>query len=446
MKEMKEIKKYDVVIIGAATSGVYFARKMAKRGFSVKVIEKLSAEKTGTKYDIFHVTRTDINTFDIPAVREGDPEWAFEFTDNHFSSPSNKYSIPTVAETVGLHMQPYTALMARRAVEAGAEIEYCASFREFVFSDGVISGVRYDSENGPAEIGAKVVVDCSGPCAVGRRALPNGYGVERFALTDEDMFYVVLRYVRFPEAQINTFWLHAKSWYAPFSMNPTDKIIGTGSTGSIERAEKEARRLDETTLPEGGEVLRTEKGITPYRRPPYSLVADNFIVSGDAACLTKPDCGEGVTSSMVMMDIAAEVLAEALGNGDTSKEALWKINTEYNKKQGADFCLVRALLTKVVNAVKDEEIEYCFESNILNSKFLNGDKLTPADIVNAVKEVAKGVSKKNISAATIGAALKGAALGAELREHYMLFPQSPAKFDSWCRRSDKLWKKVGKVK
>ncbi len=26
--------------------------------------------------------------------------------------------------------------------------------------------------------------------------------------------------------------------------------------------------------------MRTEKGVTPYRRPPYSLVADNFIITG----------------------------------------------------------------------------------------------------------------------------------------------------------------------
>ena len=33
----------------------------------------------------------------------------------------------------------------------------------------------------------------------------------------------------------------------------------------------------------------------------------SIISAGDAACLTKPDCGEGVTSSMVMMDIAAKL-------------------------------------------------------------------------------------------------------------------------------------------
>ena len=93
---------YDIVIIGAATSGAYFAKKMASRGYSVIMLEALSKEKLGTRMDIFHVSRTDLRTFDLPNVKEGDGAWAFEFTSNHFSSPSNKYMIPTSCETVGL--------------------------------------------------------------------------------------------------------------------------------------------------------------------------------------------------------------------------------------------------------------------------------------------------------------------------------------------------------
>ena len=123
------MENYDIVIIGGATSGAYFALKMAKKGHRVKIIEKLSAEKLGTRMDIFHVSQTDLKTFDIPAVREGDKEWAFEFTENHFSSPSNRYSVHSTAETVGLHMHEYVALMVKRATDAGAEIEYCFANR-----------------------------------------------------------------------------------------------------------------------------------------------------------------------------------------------------------------------------------------------------------------------------------------------------------------------------
>lgn len=436
---------YDIVIIGAATSGAYFAKKMVSKGYSVIMLEALTKEKLGTRMDIFHMTKTDMRTFDIPKVKEGDEAWAFEFTENHFSSPSNQYIVPTTSDIIGLHMHTYIALMVDDAIKAGAKIEYGAAFKEYVFSKGRISGVRYETADGVKEISCKVVVDCSGSRAVGRCALPNGYGVENFELQKEDMFYVILRYAKFDKPQINTFWFNTKSWYAPFSTDNTEKIIGTGATGSFEKAEKDSEKLDANTSKGDFTLMRTEKGTTPYRRPPYSLVADNFIVTGDAACLTKPDCGEGVTSSMVMMDIAARVLDSALQKGDTSKEALWEINREYNRIQGAEFSFARAFLTKAVTAT-DYEIEYCFANGIVfNKTFLDGGKIGAKEIKEVLSGITSAVAKKHISAKTIAAVLSGAALGTAIKTLYMNYPDSPDKLAAWTKKADLLWKKVGRI-
>ena len=258
------------------------------------------------------------------------------------------------------------------------------------------------------------------------------------------MFYVILRYAQFKKEQINTFWLNTKSWFAPFSPDKTQKIIGTGATGSFENCKKTCEKLDKVSTEDEYSIVRTEKGTTPYRRPPYSLVADNFIVTGDAACLTKPDCGEGVTSAMVMMDIAAEVLDEALKKNDTSKKALWRINKEYNKAQGADFCVVRAFLTKVIKA-SDEEIEYCFKNRIIfTEKFLDNGKITVKDVLDVITGVIKAVKNKEISSETVKGVLTGAKLGIELRQHYMNYPDTPEKLGKWAVRASRLWDKVGK--
>lgn len=45
------MKNYDVVIVEAATTGSFFARRMAERGRSVLVIDRLAEEKVGAKYD-----------------------------------------------------------------------------------------------------------------------------------------------------------------------------------------------------------------------------------------------------------------------------------------------------------------------------------------------------------------------------------------------------------
>ena len=342
-------------------------------------------------------------------------------------------------------MHEYVALMVRDALDAGAKIEYGALFKEFVFSKGRISGVRYETADGLKEISCKTVADCSGSRAAGRCSLPNGYGVENFELQSDDMFYVILRYAKFEKPQVNNFWLNTKSWYAPFSMDETEKIIGTGAVKSYEKAEKECEKLDSVTLKGEFTLMRTEKGVTPYRRPPYSLVADNFIVTGDAGCLTKPDCGEGVTSSMVMMDIAADVLDKALKKGDASAKALWEINREYNRRQGAEFSFVRAFLTKVVSAT-DDEIEYCFANRIIfNDKFLNGGKLGAKDIKEVLTGITSAVAGRHISAKTISAVISGVFLGIALKNLYLNYPDSPEKLAAWTKKADALWKKVGKV-
>ena len=38
------MKKYDIIVVGASTTGAWFARQMAQRGHSVLVIEKQEKE------------------------------------------------------------------------------------------------------------------------------------------------------------------------------------------------------------------------------------------------------------------------------------------------------------------------------------------------------------------------------------------------------------------
>ena len=73
------MKIWDIAIIGGGTSGSFFARKMAEKGYSVKVIEKSSLEKVGSRYDIFHLGRKEFERFSIPRPVKGDKEWAFYY-------------------------------------------------------------------------------------------------------------------------------------------------------------------------------------------------------------------------------------------------------------------------------------------------------------------------------------------------------------------------------
>lgn len=448
------MKKYDVAVIGAATSGAFFARRMAEKGYKVKVIEKHSKETLGTKYDIFHVANKEFEKFGLPRPHEGDKEWGFEFETGYTASPTGKYPKKTIEHMVGLHMHEYTLLMDEWAKEAGAEFEYGAEFEDFIFEDGKIVGVEYKTEKSNKKLYAKVVVDCSGIGGAARRKLPDSSTVENFKLQDDDMFYVILRYVKFKDPNkfltASTGWPFYKAWIAP-QPDRNGGILGIGACHSYDYAEEIFKDvLKDIELPEY-DVIKIEKGKTPYTRPPYSFVDDNFIVTGDAACLTKPNNGEGVTSSMVHMEIAARVLDEALKADDTSKERLWKLNIFYNQQQGADFASTRAILSKAVKA-KKKEFEYFFKRDIIFSeKFLAGASDGP-ELPITIKDIAEvgaggvsGIATGNITIDTLKQVGEGVILGAKLKDHYLHFPVTPDGYEQWKKTADELWNKVGKM-
>ena len=449
------MNKYDVAVIGGATSGSFFAQRMAERGYKVKVIEKNTKETVGSKYDIVHLGRKEFDRFGLPRPVEGDKEWAFEFETNYTAAPSGKYPIKTFDPMVGLHLHEYTLLMNKWAMESGAEFEYGAAFRDFIYDAEKISGLTYTANGEEKEILAKCVVDCSGIESVARRKLPDDCLVEKFEITPEDMFYVVLKYVKFKDPdyiynESSTGWPFYKSWLAP-QADPNGGILGIGACHSYKHAETILEEvIEKIPLPEYT-ITRTEKGRTPYTRPPYSFVTDNFIVSGDAGCLTKPNNGEGISSSMVQMEIASEVLDEALRENDLSVAKLWKINKLYNDTQGADFSSTRALLTKIV-AAKRDEFEFFFEKGhgVLQA-FLDGAadgpeiKIEAGTLLSAAGKLLAGIGSGKVSGATLKSAVGGFVLGDKLKKHYLAFPETPDGYHEWASKADKLWAKVGKM-
>lgn len=449
------MKKYDVAVIGGATSGSFFARKMAEKGYSVLVIDRNPLEKIGTRYDIFHIGRKEFERFGLPRPVKGDKEWAFEFETNFTAAPSGRYPIKTFDPMVGLHMHEYTVLMNEWAKEKGAEFIYSATFEDFIYENGKISGFTYSTENGTDKVFTKCVVDCSGIDSIPRRKLPDNTTVEKFEISPEDMFYVVLKYVKFKDPDFiyntsSTGWPFYKSWLAP-QADPNGGILGIGACNSYKQAETILEDvIKNIPLPEYT-IIHTEKGKTPYTRPPYSFVTDNFIVTGDSGCLTKPNNGEGVTSSMVHMEIAADVLDEAIKQNDLSCEKLWKINVLYNEKQGADFASTRALLTKVVKAKKDE-FEFFFEKgHSFLQAFLDGAadgpeiKINMGQLLPASVKILGGILTGKVSFTTLKEAAGGFILSGKLKKHYLTFPKSPEGYNQWVKEADELWAKVGKM-
>jgi len=448
-------QKYDAVIVGGSSTGSYFARRLSEAGFSVLVLEAQPEEKTGAQYDIFHIPEPDFARFGLPEPAEGE-DFAFRFTGSKAFSALGRHPKEIGGTTVGMHKHLYTLRLNRWAKEAGARFEYGASFTDFLYDEGGrISGVKYLQGGEEKTVSADLVADCSGIPSAARRKLPDGYGVENWEIGSDEMFYVILRYVVYPNEKDRGVrqrtWTYYKAWEAP-QADEHGAILGIGANGSFGQGEENWKVFEKTvTLPQY-EVRHTERGATPYRRPPYSFVADSFIVLGDAACHTKPHAGEGVSSSLVMCDIAADVLKACRRKGESfTRTALWPVNKRYVEKQGAMYASMLATLSGAMGTSAKEN-DFFFEKDVVFSKAsfeaMNADRslqFTGRQTAGMALVMLGGVLSGRLRVKTIRALLKAMGDGDRIRKLYDDYPGDPAGFDAWVRRAEEEWKTCGNM-
>lgn len=449
---------YDILIVGASTTGCWFAHKMASQGFKVLVIEKEEPDNVSRTYDVFHMSRPEMEQFDLIIPDSSNPIRAFSFADSPMRSPYGNHPKASSGgpETIGLHKHEYIMFMADRAKAAGAEIIYGATFTDLIFDENQrVSGGKYKTTDGEKEVRAKLVADCSGIPSVARTKLPDFSVVDNLKLTEKDILFVVLYYVEYLDKSLDPrsldgFFLQYKSWSAP-SGNPNGAILGIGAFYGYDYAEEvfNSQFLKNAPFPEYT-VERIEKGMTPYHRSVYSFVDDGFIAMGDAAFLTKPTCGEGCTSSLVQGEIAVDVISKLLNDGkDLTRDNMWSINKRYMQAQGKDFDSMRPLLMGIISPSCDES-EYLFANDVIFSQKILGNvdsgfELNGKDIADIVKGVLSGISKKDLKPSTIGKIAKGLVNSMKIGSHYDAYPDSPYEFYTWKAKADKLWADIGSV-
>lgn len=452
------MEKYDILVVGGSTTGSWFARKMAEKGHKVLMIEKEEKKNISRAYDIFHMSKKEMEQFGLEIPEPGSKEFGFTFEGSPVMSPFGNYAKSgKPATVVGLHKHEYILFMHEKAKKAGAKIVCGAEFTELVFDEkGKVKGAKYKTSKGAEkEVEAKLVADCTGIPALARRQMPDSSTVENFRLTNRDVFFVVLYYVKYLDERVrardlDASFLNYKVWSAP-SGDEHGAILGVGGNYGYDYAEEifKTQFRKNVKWPDY-RVEKVEKGLTPYHRGIYSFVDDGFIALGDTACLTKPTCGEGCTSSLVQCELAVDVIDGLLKEDKAlTKENMWSINCEYIKKQGIGFDSMRPLLMGIVS-LSPKEAEYLFKKDIIFSRKILGNQgedldISPKDVADILTGIASGIATGKIKPASVGAIAKGLLGMAEVTALYGQYPDSPAGYFEWKEKADALWDKIGSM-
>jgi flavin-dependent dehydrogenase len=443
----------DILIIGAGTAGSYFGWQMARRGHSVVIAERSERQSVGKRLDVFHIDSVKFDEFGVPPPEMDAPEFCVILEEGISCSPEGKYPKAVRYPFHVMRLPLFLQRLFTHAESEGVQFEFSTEFAKLLYRDGRVSGAVVKRGGEEQTIRARLVVDASGINAVVRTTLPSDYGVENFKTAPDEKFYVVLRYITWldpdrPRTVDSEGWTFYKAWVAP-SYHERGAIIGIGATGSYDHAEEVFREFAAAITLPPHQVDKIERGVTPYRRPPYSVVGDGFLCLGDSACLTKPFSGEGVTSGWTLCKIAADVVDRALQEDENlGADALWPINVRYFRDQGAKFAGILATVPSAANVTKREN-SYLFKKDVVFSEDdlteMNRDfemHLTTGKILRIFGVIVLGLVSGNYSLASLKALLRSVRVSGKIRGHYESFPVDRSDFTSWAKTAEDLWRQA----
>jgi len=445
----KVLQKFDVVVVGAGTAGCLAAKTVAELGLNVCIIEKKNPELIGEKICGDALGEHHLKFLGLEKPTGGELEAKIDGI-KIFSPDENTVFTIADKDFIGylLNRRMFGQWLLKKALDAGAVLEDNMNFRSPIIEKGTVAGLTAKNmKSGEvAELRSRVVVDASGFFAVVRHSLPEEMGIDR-EVENEDVeaCYREIRQLKH-ETENTRFceiYLNQKAapggyvWIFPKGGGRVNVGLGICMRGKYPNPKQQ---LYDNTFKkpafEGSKVLTGGAWFDPTRRPLDNMVGNGVMLVGDAASLVNPIHGGGIGPSMISGFLAGQTIAEALANGEPTKEALWSYNKKYiqtyGKKQ-ASLDVFRLFLL----SCSDKDLNYG-----MNEKLMTEDDVLKAgmgddfhlNITETAKRVFRGIRRVGFLSKLRLTVTMMRQVGA----HYNNYPISPQNFGPWRQQTVKL--------
>ena len=328
---MEELN-FDVVVVGGGPAGSSASHMAAKNGCTVALIEK---EK-----EIAETVRTSGVTWISDIKKFGIPEECYNpIKKFSFCSPKNSVKISgEIAKAAVLDVRKTYRFLANRAKTSGSELFTSTNVTEVLKDDtGKCSGVIAKSDGKQIQFNSKVVIDASGFVSVIAKEL--GY------VTQWKKFGAGAEFeVKTEKLEHDNWWLMVGQEYSPAGyawIFPTSKDtarigVGIGKPDSDVDPTVRLNELLEKKLGPIKDLGNIEKiefhyGLIPNDGVSRKTVYDNLILVGDSAGQANPLVLEGISSAIRFGEVAGQVAADAIKNGDTTEMSLSPYEKEWKR-------------------------------------------------------------------------------------------------------------------
>lgn len=359
-----------IIVAGGGHGAIACAAVLAENGFDVTVYEQHKREDMGYDWtDIF-----DGRTLKPLGIPYPEKDKYTVKSDVIFCGPSeNNYFVqrsPKNQPEIRMERKDIYNLLINFAVSKGVKFEFEHNIKSALLAGDRVTGIKTDK----GEYYADLVLDGCGCESVIRKTLPDCLGIQK-NLKENDLFYVYRAFYnrKAKDTVENRFKLtlfsnghHGISWVTTED-DYTDVLIGRFKPFNKKEANEALAQIRAMNEALGAKKLRGGSFATiPIRQTLAIMVADGYAAIGDSAFMTTPLIGSGIANALK----AAKILADVIIADETktySAETLWKYQRKYYQSVGM-IITPFALLKNVVASMTPEQIDYVFDSGILEAK------------------------------------------------------------------------------
>ncbi|SFR42364.1 FAD binding domain-containing protein [Halogeometricum limi] len=447
---MTTTHEYDVVVVGAGTSGCYAAATIASEGLDVVIVERKTAEEAG------HIACGDAlkgaNAFP-DAIPKEQIEPAFTNTDvdhGRFEIPQEDsvLEIPVPGELAVIDRWEYGRLLIEGAEQRGVEFHYDTVVQDVTQdASGRVTGVRGKKKGEVVQYEADVTID-----GAGALSLLQDKADLSDATFDTNVSYSQFcsAYREIVEVDEPVEWSDALVfkpaevaagyiWYFPRTETTINAGLGFQMTEQPMKLVEDLKQ-DLRARPEFENATVTDKlgAALPTRRPYDSAVAPGFMAVGDAAGHVNPTTGGGIAGAAYAGKYAGEQAVRAIEQGDVSESALWHYNERVMDHFGARYAsldvyniLSTAIdvdgLTGLLARVPGEK----FAEALYSGTTSFGPRLiaqTAKESYGFWREIYQFYETKNAAD--------------DVMRHYERYPRRPSAMEGWQKERDRLMETV----
>ncbi len=354
----------DAVVIGAGPAGTACAKKLAENGFSVKVYDKRaeigSPKRCGE--GLSEASQNFVGKIPERCIAQ-------KIKGARLYAPDGRHLDAILSEGgFVLERKVFDKWLAEEAIKAGAYVQANTFVSGLIKENDSYCGVKAEFMGNEFTEKARVVV-----CATGAESPLRNQALGVFSKVtlvdsciqyemanvdvDYDMIHIYLSSVLAPRGYVWVF--------------PKGEHRANVGLGIIPQDKKPSVYLDEFLKlhPEisKGSILEVNGGCVPVGGMVKDMVANGFVLCGEAANHVNPIHGGGIKEAVMSGIMAADVISECLKKNDVSKTALSKYNDVWWEERGNHLKRVEKLretleklsdrdLNDLVDALKPEDI------------------------------------------------------------------------------------------